>query len=113
MLDKCRSIMRPDRYPYDNCLLGWSSNALYPIEMVRYYYLLNKPEKAREVADELISQLEESIALFLDFYPDYKEEFEYNCQLIYYISSEAKKLGDEEYAAKLESDLASFLDSNS
>lgn len=110
-LDMCRAIMRPDRYPYDNSVLGWNSNALFPIEMMRYYYILEKPEKARAVALELDEQLKESITLFLDFYPEYKEEFEYNCQLIYYMASEAKKSGDGAFAEQLETELASLLSS--
>ena len=112
-LDKCREVMRPDRFPYDNSVLGWGSNALYPIEMVRCYYFLGKPEKAREVALELDRELKDSIALYLDFYPDYKDDFEYNCQLIYFMSNEIKKCGDSEFAKELESDLASFLNLNS
>jgi len=113
VLDKCREVMRPDRYPYDNSLLGWGSNALYPIEMMNYYYDLGKTDKARAVALELDGQLKESIALYLDFYPDFKEDFEYNCQLIYYIANEAKKHGDEEFSKSIESALANYLNINS
>ena len=113
LLDKCREIMRPDRYPYDNSLLGWASNALFPIEMIRYYYILGSKDKAREVAEELIGQVKESISLYLDFYPEYKEEFEYEAQLVYYLASEIKKLGDEEFANQMETDIAAFLNSNS
>ena len=113
VLDKCREVMRPDRYPYDNSLLGWNSNALYPIEMVSYYYYLGRKDTAREVANELFGQLKEAIALYLDFYPEYKDEFEYECQLAYYLAKEVKRLGDEEFSKELESDIASFLNSNS
>ena len=113
MLDKCQAVMKPERFPYDNALLGWSSNALYPIEMARYYYILGKPEKARPVVIELVKQVMESTGLYLDFYPDYKEEFEYNCQLIYYLANELKKGGDTELAEKLESGLADYLNSQS
>ena len=113
MLDKCQAVMKPERFPYDNSLLGWSSNALYPIEMARYYYILGKPEKARPVVIELVKQVMESTGLYLDFYPDYKEEFEYNCQLIYYLANELKKCGDTELAEKLESGLADYLNSQS
>ena len=105
--------MRPDRYPYDNSLLGWSSNSLFPIEMMKYYYRLGKKDKAHEVALELDEQVKQSIALFLDFYPQYKNEFEYNCQLIYYMASEAKNCGDEEFCKQIESDIAAFLNSKS
>ena len=113
VLDKCREVMRPDRYPYDNSLLGWNSNALYPIEMVSYYYYLGRKDTAREVANELFGQLKEAIALYLDFYPEYKDEFEYECQLAYYLAKEVKRLGDEEFSKELETDIASFLNSNS
>ena len=109
MLDKCREVLRPDRYPYENSLLGWSSNALFPIEMVKDYYKLDKPEKARELAGELLGELKESIALYLDFYPPCKEDFEYCCQLLYYMAGEIRKCGDTSFADGLESDLEGFL----
>ena len=101
--------MDPKRYPYDNSILGWASNALYPIEMIKDYYLLGKPDKAKAVVQELVSEVMESTMLYLDYYPDYKEEFEYNCQLIYYLANEVKKSGDKEFGEKIESDLATFL----
>ena len=113
MLDKCSEVMKPERYPYDNSILGWASNALYPVEMIKSYYALGKPEKARPVVQELVREVMESTGLFLDFYPDYKDEFEYNCQLIYYLASEIKKCGDKELGDKIESDLAEFLSSKS
>ena len=83
------------------------------VDMIRDYYTLGKQDKAREVADELVSQVKESIALYLDFYPDYKDEFDYQCQLVYYLASEITKQGDTEYAKSLEEGMASFLRENS
>ena len=111
MLDKCQAVMRPDKFPYDNCLLGWASNALYPIEMVKDYYKIGCPEEAKALAGELQKELKESIAFYLDFYPEYKEEFEYGCQLIYYLAAEVKKCGDQEFADQIEADIADFLNS--
>ena len=68
-------------------------------------------KKARPVVEELVKEVKESTMLYLDFYPDYKEEFEYNCQLIYYLANEIKKCGDTELAEKIESDLAAYLNS--
>ena len=34
-------------------------------------------------------------------------------QLVYYLAKEVKRLGDEEFSKELESDIASFLNSNS
>ena len=111
MLDRCCEVMRPETFPYDNSIYGWASNALYPIELIKDYYALGKTEKARTVIVELVKELMESTMLYLDFYPDYKEEFEYNCQLIYYLANEIKKSGDKELGEKLESDFAKFLNS--
>ena len=108
-LDMCREIMRPDRFPYDNSLLGWSSNALFPIEMARDYYRLGQKDKAREVIRELNSEVKEGIALFLDFYPEYKDEFEYSTQIIYFVAGEVRKAGDNEFADEIESDIAEYL----
>ena len=113
MLDKCQEVMKPERFPYDNSILGWGSNSLYPIEMIKDYYILGKPEKARPIVDELVREVMESTGLYLDFYPDYKDEFEYNCQLIYYLANEVKKCGDKQLGDQLESDLAKYLNSKS
>ena len=109
MLDKCREVMKPEQFPYDNSILGWSSNAFFPIEMVKDYYALGKPEKAKAVAEELTKELKEAIGFYVDFLPEYKSDFEYCCQLVYYLSSEVENAGDGEYAEKIENDLAAFL----
>lgn len=81
----------------------------FPIEMVKDYYTVGKPEKAKVLAEELIDELKQSISFYIDFLPEYKSEFEYCCQLVYYLSSEVEKAGDPEYANLIESDLAAFL----
>ena len=109
MLDKCQEVLKPEQYPYDNSILGWSSNMFFPIEMVKDYYTLGKPEKAKALARELMDELEESINFYVDFLPEYKSDFEYCCQLVYYLSSEVEKAGDPEFANMIESELAAFL----
>ncbi|MBQ6286669.1 MAG: DUF2723 domain-containing protein [Bacteroidales bacterium] len=109
MLDKCQQVLRPDKYPYDNSLLGWGSNALYPIEMVKGYYRIGKPDKARALADELLKEFQESILFYMDFYPDYKDEFEYSCNLVYYLANEVGKVGDKELSDSIRKGLATFL----
>lgn len=81
----------------------------FPIEMVKDYYTLGKPEKAKALARELMDELEESINFYVDFLPEYKSDFEYCCQLVYYLSSEVEKAGDPEFANMIESELAAFL----
>jgi len=81
--------------------------------MVKDYYLVGKPEQARALALQVQDSIKESISLYLDFYPEYKEEFEYCCQLVYYMSNEIKKCGDNEFSEAIEADLADFLSQNS
>ena len=72
------------------------SNALFPIEMVKDYYALGKPEKAKALATELTNELTESIRFYLDFYPMCKSDFEYSCNLIYYMTNDViRKAGDK------------------
>ncbi|MBR4755623.1 MAG: DUF2723 domain-containing protein, partial [Bacteroidales bacterium] len=113
MLDKCQEVMKPSRFPLDNSLLGWGSNALFPVEMIKDYYVLGKPDKAKALAEELLGELKQGVVFYLDFYPDYKDEFEYGCNLIYYLSNEIKKAGDAEYAEQIRSELSSFLSEQS
>ena len=112
MLDKCQSVLKPKEYPYDNSILGWASNALFPIEMIKDYYTLGKPDKAKALATELTGELMESIRFFLDFYPMCKNEFEYNCNLIYFMTNEISKAGDKDFADQIEKQLGGFLSAN-
>ena len=114
MLDKCQQVLKPKEYPYDNSILGWGSNALFPIEMVKDYYALGKPEKAKALASELTNELTESIRFYLDFYPMCKSDFEYNCNLIYYMTNDViRKAGDKDFADEIEKTLAAFLSAQS
>ena len=114
MLDKCQQVLKPKEYPYDNSILGWGSNALFPIEMVKDYYALGKPEKAKALATELTNELTESIRFYLDFYPMCKSDFEYNCNLIYYMTNDViRKAGDKDFADEIEKTLAAFLSDQS
>lgn len=110
MLDKCQQVLKPKKYPYDNSILGWGSNALFPIEMVKDYYALGKQDKARALAQELTNELTESIRFYLDFYPMCKSDFEYNCNLIYYMTNDViRKAGDKDFADEIEKTLAAYL----
>ncbi|MBQ0145434.1 MAG: DUF2723 domain-containing protein [Bacteroidales bacterium] len=108
-LDKCQEVLDPSIFPYENSLYGWSSNALFPIEMTRDYYAIGKPEKARALASELYSETKQSILFYLDFYPDSKSDFEYCCNIVYYMISTISKSGDKEFADKIEKDFAQYL----
>ena len=113
MLDDCQKAMKPSQYPYDNSEYGWASNALFPIEMIKYYDILGQKDKARALSNELVGELKQSIKFYLDFYPGTKDDFEYCCNLVYYLTDEMGKAGDKEFADKVEKDFAAFLSANS
>ena len=109
VLDKCQEVLKPERWPYDNSILGWSSNALYPIEMVKDYYVLGKPEKAKALANELVDEILESTGFYITYYAICKSDFEGNCKLLTYLSSEVSRAGDEEFAKEIDSKVSDFL----
>jgi hypothetical protein len=109
VLDMCQNILDPSSYPYDNSIYGWSSNTLIPIEMVRDYYKIGRNEKARKLSDALTDQLLQSVRFYLSMYDVSKDDFEYSCNMVLYLSNVIKQSGDEEYASKIEKRLNDML----
>lgn len=112
VLDKCQEVMDPELYPYENSIYGWSSNALFPIEMIKDYYAIDRKEKAHHLAETLYGQIEQVVLFYLDFYPTMKDEFEYACNLVYFMTNEISKAGDESFAVELSKKFSSFLNDN-
>ena len=112
VLDKCQEVMDPELYPYENSIYGWSSNALFPIEMIKDYYAIDRKEKAHRLAETLYGQIEQVVLFYLDFYPTMKDEFEYACNLVYFMTNEISKAGDESFAVELSKKFSSFLNDN-
>jgi hypothetical protein len=108
-LDMCQATLDPTSYPYDNTIYGWPSNTLIPIEMVQDYYVLGKNEKARKLADLVSDQVLQSVRFYLGMYDVAKDDFEYSCNMIFYLTNAMKKCGDEEYAGKIEKRLNELL----
>jgi hypothetical protein len=109
MLDLCQEVLKPAQYPYENSVLGWSSNALFPITMVTDYLLLGERDKAHALADAFTGELFESIRFYLDFYPRSRDSFETCCNLVYYMANDIRKAGDPEFADTLEKRISSYL----
>ena len=109
MLDLCQEVLNPVRYPYENSVLGWSSNALFPITMVTDYLLLGERDKAHALADTFTDEVFQSIRFYLDFYPRTRDSFETCCNLVYYMANDIRKAGDPEYADALEQRISSYL----
>ncbi len=109
VLDKCQEVLKPELWPYDNSILGWSSNALYPVEMVKDYYILGKPEKAKALANELVDEILESTGFYITYYAVCKGDFESNCKLLTYLADEVGRAGDEEFSKQIDSKVSDFL----
>ncbi|MCQ2119977.1 MAG: hypothetical protein MJY84_08650, partial [Bacteroidales bacterium] len=108
-LDKCQEVLKVSQYPLDNSILGWNTNSLFPIMMIEDYYTIGKPEKAKALAMELYSELKQSVAFYLDFYSVVKDDFEYCCNLVYYMTGTMEKSGDKQTADEIESDFSAYL----
>ena len=109
MLDKCRQVLKPELYPYENTIFGWGSNALFPIEMISSYYRLGHPDKAKSLASELKVELLQSLAFYFDFYDVAKTDFEYCYSLFYYMKDVIEKSGDTEFANQLDLEISDFM----
>ena len=109
MLDKCQEVLSPDRYPYDNSILGWGSNAVFPVEMVTLYYSLGQPDKAKALATELKSEVLQSLRFYFDFYETNKSDFEYGYSLLFYLKDAISRAGDKAFADRLDAELSDFM----
>ena len=109
VLDKCQEALKVSQYPYDNSINGWGTNALFPVRMMEDYYIVGKPEKARAIAAELYNELIQSVAFYLDFYSVSKDDFEYACNLVYYMTGKMTKAGDKKLADEIEKNFAKYL----
>ena len=64
------------------------------------------------LAEVLYGQIEQVVLFYLDFYPTMKDEFEYACNLVYFMTNEISKAGDESFAVELSKKFSSFLNDN-
>ena len=110
MLDNCQKFIKPENYPLESIILGFSSNDFSVIEMISDYYVLGEVDKARDLALELFNGLIETAGFYLEFYDYCKSEFELTGNYIYYLQDALKRAGDKELAEKMDSNFNSLLD---
>ena len=99
MLDKCGEVMH--RYPIETIPIGFPGNDYMVIEMVKDYYQLGLPQKARQLADEFSGELLHTASFYFDFYDWGRDEFETAGYYIYALADELKRGGDADMASTL------------
>jgi len=99
-LDKCQSVVLDQDYPYDAIPLGFSANDYYVIDIIKDYYELGKPEKARALAKKLGDELLSGAGFFMNLYrfgeDDLNATVEFSYMLCHVLENNGdKKLSDE------------------
>nr|MCR4859386.1 hypothetical protein [Bacteroidales bacterium] len=108
MVDKCCEVMQ--HYPVETVPLGFSGNDYMVISLVEDYYKLGQPDKARQLALQMGSELLSSAKFYIEFYEWSKDDFEMVAQYIYFLSDVMKEGGDEELSKKLTDGLVNLVD---
>jgi len=108
MLDKSLQVVKPERFPLNISEYGFS-NELMIIEMVNLYYICDQPDKARELAKGFVEETIVAANFYAEFYDYAKNDFENNCQYVYYMADILRDFGDKELADSFESDLKASL----
>ena len=111
MLDKCQEVMKPERFPYENTFYGWTSNIVYPINMVRQYYILGQGDKARALADGIVAESKQTFRFLREFY-DYgncSDSFSYLFSYMQHLVKICDDAGDTEYSNEVAKDLGAFI----
>ena len=109
-LDQCQQVMPEQNYPLSSTCLGFAGNDLSVINMVAAYYKTGNAEKARDLAVRFLDDLMVSASFYYDFYDFAKDNFEMCCNLVYYLSREARNAGDTEFADRIEKVLSSLVE---
>jgi hypothetical protein len=77
--------------------------------MIKQYCVIGKPEKAKPLAEELYSEIKEVVRYYLSYYPESKDDFEYSCNLVYYMTKTISQCGQKELADSIEKDFGEYL----
>ncbi len=108
MVDKCCEVMQ--HYPLETVPLGFSGNDYMVVTLIEDYYKLGQPDKARQLATRLGSDLLASAKFYIEFYEWARDEFEMVGQYIYFLSDVLKQGGDTELSKTLTDNLVALVD---
>lgn len=108
MVDKCCEVMR--NYPLETIPLGFSGNDYMVITLIEDYYKLGQPEKARQLAVEMGTELLAGAKFYIEFYDWGRDEFELTGNYIYMLSDVLKQGGDTELADSLTGGLIALVE---
>ncbi|MFA6895509.1 MAG: hypothetical protein WCQ46_07140, partial [Bacteroidales bacterium] len=111
LLDRCVDIMPTENFPYNVSMLH-STNELSIVKIIEQYLKCGQKDKAISVADQFVLETFQTIEYFISPRGNdmiYKEGVDANISFLYYLIHTLKNNGAEEYAATLESKIASLL----
>ena len=111
MVDKCCEVMQ--HYPLETVPLGFSGNDYMVVTLIEDYYRLGQPDKARQLATQMGSELLQSAKFYIEFYDWARDEFELVGQYIYFLADVMKQAGDTELAKTLTDHLVGLVDTAS
>ena len=111
MLDKCAEAMKA--FPIETIPIGFVSNDYMVVNIIKYYYALGEPQKARELAVKLGNGLIEAANFYIDFYDVSKDDFDTVVSYLYYMNEVLKDAGDGELASQLDDMLSKLVSSAS
>lgn len=108
MLSRCWECVPEENFPLDMSEYGFS-NELMMVEMVNLYYILDEPDKARDLAERFCTEISQSALFYYDFYDYAKNDFETCCQYVYYATDILRDNGDTLLADRLDEQLKAKL----
>ncbi len=108
MLDKCQKVMPEENFPLVMSELGFS-NEYMVLKMIELYYNCGEADKADALAERFVDELGASAKFYLGFYDYAKDDFESNCELVYYTADILREAGRDTLASELEDHLKSTL----
>ena len=111
MVDKCCEVMQ--HYPLETVPLGFSGNDYMVVTLIEDYYRLGQPDKARQLATQMGSELLQSAKFYIEFYEWARDEFEMVGQYIYFLADVMKQAGDTDLAKTLTDHLVGLVDTAS
>lgn len=105
VLDKGMASMPADVWPLESVPLGFTTNDLMVIAMVKDYYLAGAPDKASAIARKMGDDLLTAAHFYMQFYDYASSDFETVYQLACYLIDEVDKGGDKELSDTLKAGL--------
>ncbi|MCQ2143712.1 MAG: DUF2723 domain-containing protein [Bacteroidales bacterium] len=108
LLERCEESVPDCNYPLVVTEYGFS-NEIAVYEMISTYFAAGAPEKALDLAERFACELYVSANFYAGFYDYAKEDFEDNCQMVFYVADLLRSNGFNEEGDTIENGLSAML----